>query len=188
MRCRYAKNVIAFMSTNPLIFRLGSFLPVVLEQLARERGVWRSDTSTPCTTPLSSGKDDNQCVVHLFGTDTNTSSFALYTFSVGVMVQAITLVSVSSIADHGKKALDDMIPRWIHWNTTVYMFLLNPLRRPPQALTAHLWIHWGDLFDAIHFDRPTNLPSRCLADHHLHYLSWLKLRSTEFLPSSSGGE
>jgi UMF1 family MFS transporter len=30
-----------------------------------------------------------------------TSSFALYTFSLSVLVQALTLVSISAIADHG---------------------------------------------------------------------------------------
>ncbi|KAF2427568.1 putative MFS transporter family protein [Tothia fuscella] len=82
---------------------VGSFLPVTLEQLARERGVWRADGTTPCTTSLPSGvgDDNNQCVIHLFGMDMNTASFSLYTFSLAVMVQALTLVSVSAIADYG---------------------------------------------------------------------------------------
>jgi UMF1 family MFS transporter len=47
------------------------------------------------------GQDDNQCIVHLFGTDINTSSFALYTFSLAVMVQTLSLISMSAIADYG---------------------------------------------------------------------------------------
>jgi UMF1 family MFS transporter len=91
-----------------LIPCLGSFLPVTLEQLARERGVWRADGITPCTTPLAEGggKDDNQCIINLFGADINSSSFALYTFSLAVMIQALTLVSVSAIADYGERYSD----------------------------------------------------------------------------------
>jgi UMF1 family MFS transporter len=79
---------------------------VTLEQLARERGVWRADGITPCSTPLpgADGSDDNQCIVHLFGVDINTSSFALYTFSLAVMVQTLSLISMSAIADYGKYA------------------------------------------------------------------------------------
>jgi UMF1 family MFS transporter len=83
----------------------GSFLPVTLEQLAREMGVWRVDRSISCSLPapkLEGVATDNQCIIHLFGTDINTSSFALYTFSVGVMCQALTLISISAIADYGK--------------------------------------------------------------------------------------
>ena len=97
---------------------IGSFLPVTLEQLSRERGVLRSDPSRPCTAVSKDdaaptirsllfardGTDlkDNQCIVHIFGSEVNTASFAMYTFSMAVFVQAITLVSISAIADHGR--------------------------------------------------------------------------------------
>lgn len=45
---------------------------------------------------------DDQCVVHPFGRPVSTASFAMYTFSVAVLVQALVLVSFSSVADHGK--------------------------------------------------------------------------------------
>jgi UMF1 family MFS transporter len=44
---------------------------------------------------------DGQCVVHLFGVQVNTASFAMYTFSFAVLVQALVVVSFSSMADHG---------------------------------------------------------------------------------------
>ncbi|KAH9863995.1 hypothetical protein J1614_009928 [Plenodomus biglobosus] len=101
---------------------VGSFLPLTLEQLARERGVLWSDRSIPCvqhpakSTPnpsnqflrdtarraASPGKDNDQCVVSLLGLDINTASFAMYTFSLAVLVQALTLVCFSAFADHGK--------------------------------------------------------------------------------------
>jgi UMF1 family MFS transporter len=88
----------------------GSFLPVTLEQLAREVGVLRKDGVTPCTSAAAAAarlgrRDDpadTQCVIRLLGTEINTSSFALYTFSAAVFVQALTVVSISAIADHGR--------------------------------------------------------------------------------------
>lgn len=91
---------------------VGAFLPVTLEQLARENGVLYSDRTTPCMSAAGAAgrlavratdgaRDADQCLVHLFGTDVTTASFAMYTFSVAVLCQALTLVSVSAFADYG---------------------------------------------------------------------------------------
>ncbi|KAF2123161.1 autophagy-related protein 22-1 [Lophiotrema nucula] len=94
----------------------GLFLPVTLEQLARENGVLFSDRLTPCVEIPSSGNTDNarkslsaradgedekQCIVHFLGSDVTTASFAMYTLSAAVLCQAITLICFSSFADHG---------------------------------------------------------------------------------------
>lgn len=94
----------------------GSFLPLTLEQLARERGALHS-SHLPCVGPGSPGQtpgngtespvlardgsEEEQCVVGLFGLQINTASFAMYTFSLAVLVQALTLVSFSALADYG---------------------------------------------------------------------------------------
>ncbi|KAL5360563.1 autophagy-related protein 22-1 [Aspergillus floccosus] len=94
---------------------VGSFLPLTLEQLARERGVLKS-SHLPCVgpdAPASSpangtapallrrdGADNDQCVVGLLGLEINTASFAMYTFSLAVLVQALTLISFSALADY----------------------------------------------------------------------------------------
>lgn len=93
---------------------VGAFLPVTLEQLARENGVLFSDKSTPCVLPKASqslparasdsARDPDQCLIHLFGTDTTTASFAMYTFSLAVLCQALVLISFSSFADYGTHA------------------------------------------------------------------------------------
>lgn len=88
-----------------LIRFTGSFLPITLEQLAREHGVLRSDGTTSCietTTNSLHRREKPPCVVRLFGTDINTSSFALYTFSLAALLQVLVLVSISAIADHGE--------------------------------------------------------------------------------------
>lgn len=59
---------------------IGSFIPVTLEQLARENGVLLSDPTIPCTgTPRGVGAPENsgQCVVYILGARINTASFAM---------------------------------------------------------------------------------------------------------------
>ncbi|PQE29007.1 MFS transporter family protein [Rutstroemia sp. NJR-2017a BBW] len=95
---------------------VGSFLPVTLEQLAREQGVLFTDKTTSCTAKnvtqvvnatanallkRAGEPDTHQCIVNIFGTELTTASFAMYTFSFSVFMQALALVSVSSVADHG---------------------------------------------------------------------------------------
>ncbi|KAL4901953.1 autophagy-related protein 22-1 [Aspergillus multicolor] len=92
---------------------MGSFLPITLEQMARERGVLFSDKTTPCTatwkTPdtIHANWQNNkaaasgQCIVYILGAEVNTASFAMYTFSVSVFIQAILIISMSGAADHG---------------------------------------------------------------------------------------
>lgn len=93
---------------------------MTLEQLARESGVLRSDGKTPCVNPkvgskgvqlvrsvvqsLSSRDDDaeSQCMIKPFGREMATPSFAMYTFSIAVFVQALVLISFSPVADYGK--------------------------------------------------------------------------------------
>lgn len=46
--------------------------------------------------------DKGQCIISFFGTDINTASFAMYTFSVSVLLQALLIISMSGAADHGR--------------------------------------------------------------------------------------
>lgn len=41
------------------------------------------------------------CIIYLFGTEINTASFAMYTFSMSVLIQALLIISMSGAADHG---------------------------------------------------------------------------------------
>ena len=96
----------------------GSYIPITLEQLARERGLLLSDKKTPCQatfhvhhashgpTANSSSfgilpEDSEQCIIYFLGYEMNTASFALYTFSFSVLVQALLIVSLTGLADHG---------------------------------------------------------------------------------------
>ncbi|KAM0332125.1 hypothetical protein ACHAQA_002397 [Verticillium albo-atrum] len=91
----------AFAAETYVICAIGSFIPILLETLARENGVLLADRTTPCGTSDSKNKADGQCVVYVFGAEINTASFAMYTFSISVLVQALLVVSISCAADHG---------------------------------------------------------------------------------------
>ncbi|KAK0731158.1 autophagy-related protein 22 [Lasiosphaeris hirsuta] len=80
----------------------GSFIPILLESLARENGVLLSDRISPCGSSSDTVEgDDGQCVVYILGMEINTASFAMYTFSISVLLQALLVVSISCAADHG---------------------------------------------------------------------------------------
>ncbi|KAH6650268.1 autophagy-related protein 22 [Chaetomium tenue] len=80
----------------------GSFIPILLESLARENGVLLSDRKTPCgSSSDKNGDNGGQCIVYVLGMEINTASFAMYTFSISVLVQALLVVSISCAADHG---------------------------------------------------------------------------------------
>ncbi|KAJ5782204.1 hypothetical protein N7457_003978 [Penicillium paradoxum] len=99
-----------------VVCAMGSFLPITLEQMARDRGVLLSDKTTPCSATWSPSlsypksdvpeyrpqvSDRGQCIIYFLGAEINTASFALYTFSLSVLVQAILIISMSGAADHG---------------------------------------------------------------------------------------
>lgn len=81
--------------------------------MARDRGVLLSDKTTPCSANWNpskqssreygvQGSDAGQCIIFLLGAEINTASFALYTFSLSVLVQAVLIISMSGAADHGR--------------------------------------------------------------------------------------
>lgn len=106
--------------TNSQVFvvcGMSSFIPITLEQLARERGWIQGDKSQPCKAGLEVPDhlphrnstliarppyEVRQCVVGILGFEINTASFAMYTFSISVLVQALLIISISAAADHGK--------------------------------------------------------------------------------------
>ena len=108
--------------------QLGKFIgyhlqPPILTISARERGVLLSDRAVSCNAGLKASTpadfpettllneaakalypraDKGQCIINFFGTDINTASFAMYTFSVSVLLQALLIISMSGAADHGR--------------------------------------------------------------------------------------
>ncbi|KAL7799140.1 autophagy-related protein 22-like protein [Trichoderma ceciliae] len=90
-----------FAAETYVICGIASFIPILLETLARENGVLLSNPDRPCGSSDSISEDDGQCVVYVLGIQINTASFAMYTFSASVLLQALIVVSISCAADHG---------------------------------------------------------------------------------------
>jgi UMF1 family MFS transporter len=78
--------------------------------------VFFSDRSKPCVDHAPNSLSDvnatklfirvdngqkDQCLISFLGAEVTTASFAMYTSSAAVVVQAITLICVSSFADYG---------------------------------------------------------------------------------------
>lgn len=90
---------------------LGAFIPMTLEDLARDSAtaVLAKDPSKPCKAhgierlarDLAPPSTGGQCVFQFFGHEINTASFAMYTFSVSVLLQSLIVVTMSGAADHG---------------------------------------------------------------------------------------
>ncbi|KAF5364724.1 hypothetical protein D9757_012496 [Collybiopsis confluens] len=87
----------AFASEVFVIVSLTLFLPIALEQYARDNGYLDPERVQKCS---AGGGRCALRVVSLFWID--TASFSLYTFSLSVLLQAITVISVGNIADRPK--------------------------------------------------------------------------------------
>ncbi|GBB90897.1 hypothetical protein RclHR1_00180035 [Rhizophagus clarus] len=75
---------------------IGLFLPVVLENLARQAG-YKLDRVTPCDTTVT----DDKCVVKFGAGYADTSSYSLYIVALSVLFQCFLFIGSSSLADHG---------------------------------------------------------------------------------------
>ncbi|KAI9463778.1 autophagy-type protein 22 [Russula earlei] len=94
----------AFASEVFVIVSLTLFLPICLEQFARDNGFLLPDKTIPCSSspapPAGKAEEEEiRCVVKLFWTWIDTASFSLYTYSVSVALQALTVISMGGIAD-----------------------------------------------------------------------------------------
>ena len=93
---------------------LATYIPVTLEQLASEKGVLFSDLKTPCRQQnpshdplLRRFEDGDRCVFKVFGLWwIDSASFALYVFSLSVLLQALVVISMSGAADHGIQRIE----------------------------------------------------------------------------------
>lgn len=98
---RKAKNNIrgwyyySFSSEPFAVSAVATYIPLLLEQFARINGVMVDDHSLKCTS------NHDKCVLGLFGDRIyiDTSSFALYTFSISVLFQTLLVITISGLVD-----------------------------------------------------------------------------------------
>ena len=123
--------------------------------MARDQGVLLSDRTTPCKTNwntnnstshissldqvwssyassvIGGGSSDHsprtsQCVIYLLGIEVNTASFAMYTFSLSVLIQSILIISISGAADHGSYRKFFLVTFAFIGSVSTMLFLLVP--------------------------------------------------------------
>lgn len=132
--------LIALAAEPYVVSVLGTYTPILLEQLARENGVLASDHLTPCTNKPPDGNPiphppppgdiagkAGACVLPIMGKRfyIDTSSYALYTFSFSVLLQTICVLTVSGIADNSnfKKKLIVLFGTLGGLTTAAFFFL-----------------------------------------------------------------
>ncbi|WVQ63802.1 uncharacterized protein L199_001956 [Kwoniella botswanensis] len=79
---------------------LAIFLPITLEQLAKEIGYYAPDYTEPCNIASEADNGDERiCKAHILGAWVDPASFSMYVKSVAVAVQAICIISIGPLAD-----------------------------------------------------------------------------------------
>ncbi|CED83057.1 Major facilitator superfamily domain, general substrate transporter [Phaffia rhodozyma] len=86
------------------------FIPVTLEQSAREAGFQAGDPTKPCVLHLNNtvsamdaviALEEASCKARFFGVvDIEPASFSLYTYSFAAILQTISVITMGSIANH----------------------------------------------------------------------------------------
>lgn len=139
-----------------VICGLGAFIPITLEDLARgsPSAVLASDPSRSCKTKVDipemaailSARDrkhaNNQCVFRILGLEINTASFAMYTFSISVLLQALVVVTMSGAADHGRFRKSMLLTFAVVGAVSTMLFL--PIT-PTAYLLGSLWAIIGNV-------------------------------------------
>lgn len=91
----------AFASEAFVVVSLTLFLPICLEQFARDNGFWQPEKTESCSSPSGVAPEnaDGRCAVKIGWLWIDTASFSLYVYSISVALQALTVISMGSIAD-----------------------------------------------------------------------------------------
>lgn len=131
--------LVALAAEPYVVTVLGTYTPILLEQLARNNGVLESDHITRCVSspeydPIPQPPDSfsNQisqgCVLPIMNGRfyIDTASYALYTFSLSVLMQTLCVLTISGIADNSNYKKILMVSIGVIGSiTTMLFFVLN---------------------------------------------------------------
>ncbi|KAF9005119.1 MFS general substrate transporter [Cyathus striatus] len=122
----------AFASEVFVIVSLTLFLPICLEQFARDNGFLLPDKTIPCSPvkAIPANGTAARCVVKIGWAWIDSASFSLYVYSISVALQALTVISMGGIADHPphRKALLLFFALTGAFSATIFL-LLPPLHQ-----------------------------------------------------------
>ncbi|KAI0072609.1 autophagy-type protein 22 [Panus rudis PR-1116 ss-1] len=131
----------AFASEVFVIVSLTLFLPICLEQYARDNGFLLPDRTRPCSSVQTlAGEEEARCVVKLGWAWIDTASFSLYTNSISVALQALTVISMGGIADHPPHRKRLLLTFAFSGSIAPIFFLVLPSSSPLWPLAALLAI------------------------------------------------
>ncbi|KAF7416303.1 Autophagy protein 22 [Pleurotus ostreatus] len=121
----------AFASEVFVIVSLTLFLPICLEQFARDNGYQLPDMTEQCL-------ESTRCVVRIGWMWVDTASFSLYVNSISVALQALTVISMGGIADHPPHRKRLLLSFAFIGATSAILFLLLPSSSSLWLLAAPL--------------------------------------------------
>jgi hypothetical protein len=103
--------------------------------------------------------ESGQCVIRIGGVEINSASFAMYTFSLAVLAQALVLVTFSPLADCGAYIVLPHMQR-----------LTLLIRQQSKTSASYVWIYgiYGD--NAFLAGISSGLPHRISTGHNQRYL------------------
>ncbi|EPQ53083.1 MFS general substrate transporter [Gloeophyllum trabeum ATCC 11539] len=133
----------AFASEVFVIVSLTLFLPICLEQFARDNGYILPDKLTRCSSKASNATDTDsreRCAVKLGWAWIDTASFSLYVYSISVFLQAITVISIGSIANHPTRRKTLLLGFALGGSLAAALFLVLPSTSPVWWASALLSI------------------------------------------------
>ncbi|KAJ7495983.1 autophagy-related protein 22-like protein [Mycena galericulata] len=132
----------AFGSEVFVIVSLTLFLPICLEQFARDNGFLLPDRIERCTVlspaPEAPTELTGRCVVKIGWLWIDSASFSLYVYSISVALQALTVISMGGIADHPPHRKLLLVFFGLLGAVSATTFLLLPSSSPLWFLSALL--------------------------------------------------
>ncbi|KAG8994002.1 Autophagy protein 22 [Tulasnella sp. 427] len=137
----------AFASEVFAVCSLTLFLPICLEQFARDNGYLLPDKTIPCSEAIpiavDAGSEPGQearCVVKLGWIWVDSASFSLYVYSASVAIQALTVISMGGVADHPPHRKLVLLGFAALGSISATLFLPLPSSSPVWPLSAILAI------------------------------------------------
>ncbi|KAF7361407.1 Autophagy-related protein [Mycena sanguinolenta] len=128
----------AFASEVFVIVSLTLFLPICLEQFARDNGFLLPERTERCSAPDPTSEPTGRCVVKIGWFWIDTASFSLYVYSLSVALQALTVISMGGIADHPPHRKILLLTFAFFGALSAMTFLILPSSSPVWFLCALL--------------------------------------------------
>ncbi|KAF9244471.1 autophagy-related protein 22-like protein [Melanogaster broomeanus] len=128
----------AFASEVFVVVSLTLFLPICLEQFARDNGFLEPDHVNPCSS-VEAGDvaySGERCAVKIGWLWIDTASFSLYVYSISVALQALTVISMGSIADRPTMRKPLLLAFALMGASAAMLFLLLPSSSSLWLLSA----------------------------------------------------